>query len=106
MAELSSVASNGCNWCQLSSSSSLSASGAAAVIETCVGMSCRCAVREKVCVLCCCKVRFGAVGSGNVWHALGRVIEVRGLALLTGLQSKVAMVMMTLLAFLVEIHIA
>jgi len=102
MSNLSSVASN--RW-QLSLLSLSVAVGAAAVVETYVGMSRRCTVGEKVCVSCCHRVVFNTLGSGNILHALGRVSEVKGLALFTGLLIKV-MVMMTLSAFLVEKHVA
>jgi len=93
--------------CQSRSSSSLSlASGVTAVIGTFVGMTCRPAVHEKMCISLCCRVGFGAIGLGNIWHDLWRVFEVKGLVLLSGLPSKVTMVMMTLSAFLIEKHIA
>jgi len=69
-------------------------------------MSRRPAVQFKNCVSLCCGVGLGAMGSGIVPHGIGRVCELNGLALLSGLPSKVAMVMMTFSAFLVEKHVA
>jgi len=46
------------------------------------------------------------IGSDSVWSAVGRIGEVKGLALLSGLPSKIAMVMGTFSAFLVEKHVA
>ncbi len=81
--------------------------GAAAVIGTSIGMSCRPTVHEKMCVSCCCRVKFNAMGSGNIWHnGVERVIEGKGLVLSTGLPHKVTMVMVTLSASHVEKHVA
>jgi len=71
----------------------------AAVVETYVGMSRGGAIREKVGFSCCCGLFFDALGFSNLLHSLGRVGEVKGLALCTGLPIKVTMVMMTLSAF-------
>jgi len=75
------------------------------VIGTCIEMSHRPAVQVKLCILLCCGVGFEVGGSGNLQHALGRVVGVKGLALFAGSPSKVTMVMMTLLAFLIEMHV-
>jgi len=70
-----------------------------AVVEMYIGMSHRCAVGEKVGVSCCCRVMFDTLGSSNILHSLGRVSEVKGHVLFTGLLIKVTMVMMILSAF-------
>ena len=75
-------------------------SGAAAVVETAVEMSRRGAGGEKMCDLCSCGVEFDTCGSGINLHTVGSVVVGERLELFAGLPSKVAMVMMTLLAFL------
>jgi len=92
-------------WRRLSSSSS-SASGLAAVVETCVGMSRRPAVQGKMFVSMCSGVGIDTMCSGSVRAGVVGVGEVRGHALLLGLPSKITMVMMTFSAFLVEKHVA
>jgi len=54
----------------------------------------------------CGGVGVDTIGSDSVWSAVGRIGEVKGLALLSGLPSKIAMVMVTFSAFLVEKRVA
>jgi len=77
----------------------------AAVVGTSVGMSHRTAGEEKTCIACCCGVGCNIIGSFSNWLSVGGVEMGEGLALWTGMPSKVTMVMMTSLAFLVETHI-
>jgi len=103
MVELSSLI-DGQLWHQLSSSSSY-ALEVAVVIATSIGMSRRAAVEEEFCISCCCGVGCITVSSFSIWLNVWGVARGRGLVLLTGLPSKATMVMMTLLAFLVDMHV-
>jgi len=73
---------------------------AAAVVCTIVGLLCRGAVWENVGAQECVQVGIKSIDSVNDCCLLRRVDGGRGLVLVTGITSKVAMVMLTLSASL------